>query len=60
MSLSSVRNTRDVGRTREKVENHEPKASDFRLFSSVLPTSQVFLTEDRDMENECYCFYKIL
>jgi hypothetical protein len=47
MFMFSVINTRDVRRTRENVENHDPPR--------VLPASQVFITEDINMEN-----YKII
>lgn len=40
--LVHVINISYVGRTLEKVENHEP-------ISRVLPTSRVLITENRDM-----------
>ena len=48
MSLFSDINTWDVGKTLEKVENHS-------TFSHVLPTSRVFISENRDMVNVFYC-----
>ena len=59
MSLFSDMNTRDVGRTREKVENHELIGEWVSTISSVFPTPQVFISEDRDMVNVFYFFYKI-
>ena len=39
---------RDVGRTREKLVNHEPKASDLQAFHA-----------GKLIESVVYCFYKI-
>ena len=42
MGLPASYPKQDVGRTREKLVNHEPKASDLQAFrASVLPTSRV-------------------
>jgi hypothetical protein len=39
MFLCSERNTRDVGRTREKFENHEPKGSSYyKNFQNITRT----------------------
>ena len=43
----------------EKFVNHEPKASDFTRFSSVLSTSQVSYQAGKPIESVVYCFYKI-
>ena len=60
MGLPAWQPTRDVGRTREDLVNHEPKASDLQLsFSSVLPTSQVGSHAGKPIESVVYCFYKI-
>ena len=48
MSLFSDINTWDVGKTLEKVENPP-------TFSRVLPTSRMFISENRDMVNVFYC-----
>ena len=41
MGLPAWYPTRDVGRTLQKLVNHEPKASDLQSFLSVVTTSQV-------------------
>ena len=60
MGLPPWKPTRNVGRTREKLVNHNPKVSDLQLsFSRVLRTSQVGYHAGKATESVVYCFYKI-
>jgi len=49
----------DVGRTQEKLVNHEPLDKWFTSFSSVLPTSQVVYCAGKPIERVVYRFYEI-
>ena len=52
-------NTRDVGRTREKVQNHEPEASDFELFQVFSQYPKCLYKSTKTWKRVSYCFYKM-
>jgi len=59
MDLLAQYTTREVGRTREKLVNHEPLGEWLTSFSSVLLASQVVYCAGKPIERVGYCFYEI-
>ena len=51
--------TRDVGRTREKLVNHEPQASDLQAFRVFSQHPKWVYYTSKPIENAVYCFYEI-
>ena len=52
-------NPRDVGRTREKLVNHEPQASDLQAFRVFSQHSKWVYHAGKLIEKVLYCFYEI-
>ena len=59
MSSYSYINTRDVGRTREKVQNHEPEASGSLLLRVFSQHPKCLYTSTKTCKRVSYCFYKM-
>ena len=51
--------TRDVARTREKLVNHEPQASDLQAFIVFSQHSAWVYRAGKLIEKVFYCFYEI-
>ena len=50
---------RDVGRTRDKLVIHEPKAIDLQAFRVFSHHPKVGYHAGKSIESVVYCFYKI-
>ena len=51
---------RDVGRTREEFENHEPQASDLKILRVFVQNPKWFIMPQNHRKRVVYCFYIII